>query len=420
MSNLSLFLARRFYKSAGRDAQRRASRLAILIATAGVALGLAVMIVSVSVVRGFQQEISAKLTGFSSHLMVFNDSIFASPESYPIMANDEVMSLLKGEPGVKHVQRVSQKMGMLKTNDAYQTISLKGIADEYDTQFLQEHIVEGKIPAYAVDSSANNKIVVSKQQARDLHLKVGQKVYAYFFEETIKPRRFEIAALYETNMPQFDKHYVIADMNMVNRLNNWNDDQCSQLEIFLDDFKQLDDVNTRVAQKMNGRRDSYGSVYTTLSVKKHPHTASAFSWLSVLNTNIWIILVLMVGVAGFTMISGLLILILERTATIGILKAMGMTSRKIRQTFISYAAMIVLRGCLWGNAIGMAILGLQHYFGWIKLDPESYYVSVAPVVLDGSWILGINVVTILATVLALVVPSLIITHIQPAKSIRFE
>jgi lipoprotein-releasing system permease protein len=182
----------------------------------------------------------------------------------------------------------------------------------------------------------------------------------------------------------------------------------------------VDATDVSLGKNLNGRRDKYGSVYMTQSVKNHPHTASAFAWLEVLNTNVWIILVLMVCVAGFTMISGLLILILERTTTIGILKAMGMTNQKIRSTFISYAAMIMMKDCLWGNVIGLGVIGLQKYFGWVKLDPQSYYVSTAPVLLNWTWIISLNIATLFITVMALLVPSLVVTRIQPAKSIKFE
>lgn len=420
MSKLSWFLAKRFYKSSSGDTHRKASKLAIGIATAGIALGLAVMLVSVAVVKGFQQEISNKLTGFSSHLMVYNDSMFVSPESFPIAADPAVINAIKGDENVAHVQKVSQKLGILKTHDAYQTISLKGIAAEYDNSYLKSQIIEGQFPDYTNDTLASTKIVISKRQAQDLSLKVGQKVYAYFFEETIKPRRLEVAAIYETNMPQFDRSCVIAHLPMVNSLNDWQSDQCSQLEITLKDFDKLEITGERLASQLKGKRDKYGSVYVTQNVKEHPYTASAFTWLEVLNTNVWIILVLMVCVAGFTMISGLLILILERTSTIGILKAMGMTNERVRRTFISYAAMIITKGCLWGNVVGLTVIGLQYYFGLIKLDPESYYVSTAPVLLNWMWVLGLNVATLVITVLALLVPSLVVTRIQPAKSIRFE
>ena len=416
---LTFFLARRFYKSAAGDRKRRASKLAIRIATAGVALGLAVMIISISVVKGFQQEISNKLTGFSSHLMVLNDSSFASPQSYPIVTDEQLLQQIEQTPGVKHVQRVSQKMGILKTDSAYQTISLKGVGPEYDLRFMRQQMVEGRIPQWKGDK-ISNQIVISQMQAQNLGLKVGQKVYAYFFEQTIKMRRLEVVGIYNTNMPHFDRHFVLTDIATLRQLNNWAQDQSSMLEIYVNDFSNLDHVQTLIGKQINGQTDRNGSVYSTLSVKEHPYTASAFSWLEVLNLNVWVILVLMMGVAGFTMISGLLILILERTRTIGVLKAMGATGSRIRHTFIIYAALIVVKGLAWGNLIGLGIILSQQWWGWVQLDPENYYVSAAPVLINGWWILGLNVATLIVTVLSLIVPSFVIAHIQPAKAIQYE
>ena len=417
--SLSLFLARRFYQSANVDQKRRASKLAIHIATAGVALGLAVMIVSICVVKGFQNEISNKLTGFSSHLTILNDSAFYSPESYPIVLDSAFVSKIQGVSEVKHVQRVSMKIGILKTEDSYQSISLKGIAEEYDTSFIAAHMVEGILPHFT-DQKSTNQIVISQMQADDLGLKIGERVYAYFFENTIKMRKFEIAGIYQTNLPQFDEHFVLTDLYTVNRLNKWEKDQSSCLEIHLRDFDDLDQAQIKVGRMINGTQDRYGSTYDTQSIEENPETGAALSWLEVLNMNVLVILGLMTGVAGFTMISGLLILILERTRTIGVLKAMGATNPRIRLTFITYAAMIVIRGLVYGNLFGLGLVLLQKYFGLVQLDPVSYYVSEAPVLIDVTWILVLNVVTLVITVLALVVPSYVISRIEPAKTIQFD
>lgn len=417
--SLSLFLARRFYNSAGEDQKRSASKMAIHIATAGVALGLAVMIVSICVVRGFQNEISSKLTGFSSHITILNDSSFLTPESYPIVTDKVFVDKIKGVKGVKHVQRVSQKLGILKTNETYHAISLKGIGSDYDTSFIKENLIEGSLPNFN-DEKSTNKIVVSKMLADILDLKVGSKVFAYFFEETIKMRKFEIVALYETNLPQFDENFVLTDLATVNRLNKWEADQSSSLEVHIDDYNDLDITQIRIGRLINGTHDRNGSTYTSLSVKENPQTGAAVSWLEVLNMNVLVILVLMTGVAGFTMISGLLILILERTRTIGVLKAMGATNTRIRHTFITYAALIVVRGLVIGNIVGLGLVYIQQYFGVVTLDPASYYVSEAPVLVNWAWIVGLNLATLLITVLALVVPSFVISRIQPAKAIQFD
>ena len=417
--SLSLFLARRFYQSASEDKKRRASKLAIHIATAGVALGLAVMIVSICVVKGFQNEISNKLTGFSSHLTILNDSAFYSPESYPIVADSAFAAKIKAVPGVKRVQRVSMKIGILKTEDSYQSISLKGIAGDFDTTFIAQHMVAGVLPQFT-DQKSTNEIVISQMQADALGLRLGEKVYAYFFENTIKMRKFEIAGIYQTNLPQFDEHFVLTDLYTVNRLNRWEKDQSSCLEVHLDHFDDLDMVQIAVGRLINGTQDRYGSTYDTESIQENPETGAALSWLEVLNMNVLVILGLMTGVAGFTMISGLLILILERTRTIGVLKAMGATNTRIRLTFITYAAMIVIRGLVLGNLFGLGLVLIQKYFGVVQLDPVSYYVSEAPVLINVAWILVLNVVTLVITVLALVVPSYVISRIQPAKTIQFD
>lgn len=419
---LSFFLARRFHQNAAGDRTRRASRLAIRIATAGVAVGLAVMIVSVAVVKGFQSEVSDKLTGFSSHLMVMNDSSFASPQSYPIVTDSVVVGRVQSVHNVAHVQRVANKMGILKTDSAYQTICLKGIGPEYDTGFMRRHLIQGRWLSEKGQNAAGGKgeVVISQMMADALGLKVGSKVFAYFFEQTIKMRRMDVVGIYDTHMSRFDRHYVLTDLATVQRLNGWDEDRTSMLEIYLDDFERLDSVQVALAGALQPMQGRGGATYVTMSVKEHPYTAPAFAWLGVLDLNVWVILVLMMGVAGFTMISGLLILILERSRTIGVLGALGASGRRIRHTFILYAAMIVGRGLLWGNLLGLSIVLSQYYFGWATLDPENYYVDTVPVLINVWWIVELNLATFVVTVLSLFIPSLVISHIQPAKVIRYE
>ena len=415
---LPLFLAKRFYAGTRVTEQRGASRLAIRIATAGVALGLAVMIVATSVVKGFQREIADKLTGFSGHLIVLNDSCFASPQSYPIRTDSATTALIENTPGVAHVQRASQKMGVLKTDSAYQTICLKGVAPEYDTRFMQEHLEKGRFPKE--QDTGGEEIVISRKQADALGLDAGSRVMAYFFENTIKMRRFQVVGIYKTGLPQFDDHFVLTNRTTVNKLNHWEDNQSSQWEIQLKNPAQMDEVQIALHRKLGTRTGHGASPYCILSVKEHPYTAGAYAWLEVLDMNVWVILALMLGVAAFTMISGLLILILERTRTIGVLKAMGASNRRLRRTFILYAAMIVVRGLVWGNAVGLGLVLAQRYFGFVHLNPENYYVDTAPVLIDGWWVAGLNAGTLLITVLAMTLPSLLVAHIQPAKAIQFE
>lgn len=417
--SFSFFLARRFHGSAGRDKKRRASRLAIRIATAGVALGLAVMVVSICVVKGYQHEIKERLVGFASHIEILDRHSLASPESFPIVTDKTVTDIAKRTPGVRHVQRVSLKMGIIKTEDSFQTIVLKGVDKDYDLGFLKKQLVAGHVPDFSADSAANS-IVISKKQADDMGIGLGDRIYTYFISDDIKLRRFRVAGIYETHLSQFDTYYVWTGLSAVNRLNDWQHDQSSSLEITLDDFSRLDEAQASLCSALGTRTDRYGTAYSTLSVKENPRTGSMLEWLSLLDFNVWVILALMTGVAGFTMISGLLILILERTRTIGVLKALGASNTRIRHTFILYAILIVVRGLAWGNAIGIGIVAVQRYWQPFRLDPSTYYVSAVPVEMNWLWIAGLNAATLAATVLALVVPSFVISRIQPARAIRFE
>lgn len=417
--SLAWFLALRFYKHAGRDSDRKASLLAIRIATAGVALGLAVMIISVCVVKGFQTEIRAKLAGFAAHLEVLDERSFSSPESYPIVTDQTLMSKIKTVPGITRVQRVSEKMGILKTNDAFQTILLKGVGADFDTTFLRQCVVEGRLPRFAKEGGAD-EVIISQQVARTLGLKRGDRVYAYFVSDAIRLRRFTIVGIYATNLSQFDERMIWTDRHTVNKLNDWDPEQSSALEIFLTEPEKTDVVQADINRLVGGMDDGRGGVYDTMSLSENPTTAAVMQWLSLLDFNVLVILDLMLGVAGFTTISGLLILVLERTRTIGILKSLGASNTRIRRVFLTYATLIVAKGLLWGNILGVGIVLLQRYFGWVKLDPATYYVSEVPVEINFWWIVGLNVATLVISVLALIVPSFMISRIQPAKAIRYE
>lgn len=417
--SLAWFLALRFYKHAGRDSDRKASLLAIRIATAGVALGLAVMIISVCVVKGFQTEIRAKLAGFAAHLEVLDERSFSSPESYPIVTDQTLMSKIKTVPGITRVQRVSEKMGILKTNDAFQTILLKGVGADFDTTFLRQCVVEGRLPRFAKEGGAD-EVMISQQVARTLGLKRGDRVYAYFVSDAIRLRRFTIVGIYATNLSQFDERMIWTDRHTVNKLNDWDPEQSSALEIFLTEPEKTDVVQADINRLVGGMDDGRGGVYDTMSLSENPTTAAVMQWLSLLDFNVLVILALMLGVAGFTTISGLLILVLERTRTIGILKSLGASNTRIRRVFLTYATLIVAKGLLWGNILGVGIVLLQRYFGWVKLDPATYYVSEVPVEINFWWIVGLNVATLVISVLALIVPSFMISRIQPAKAIRYE
>lgn len=420
---LTLFLAKRFFRPGtdGNDNQKhRASVPAIRIATAGIAVGIAVMIVSVCFVRGFQQEITAKLTGFASHIEITAPGAYSSPESSPLVTDSALTALVSQAPDVCSVQRVAEKLGIFKTETDFTGICLKGISTrDYDTTFLASCIVEGRMPAFS-DEESSGRIAISRYLADRLNLKLGQKVYSYFFSNTIKQRRFEVAAIYETHLRQFDKTFVITDLHTVCRLNSWNENQTSGLEVRLNSMDNLNLAHTWLNHELSQRRDPNGVPYSIVNISENPRTATILPWLDLLNFNVVVILAIMMCVAGFSMISGLLILILERTNTIGLLKALGATNRRIRHTFLIYAAFIIGRGIIIGNIIGLLLVALQQAFHIVRLNPETYYVDTAPVAFDWLWIVGLNIVTLAITMLALLAPSHLASRVQPAKAMRFE
>lgn len=421
---LSLFLAKRFMhprlSKEEAKAHSGASVPAIRIAIAGIAVGLAVMIVTLCVVKGFQREVSNKIIGFASHIELLDQRAFASPESYPIVTDQSVVNTVKRTEGVTHVQRFSEKMGIIKTDEDFMGVCLKGVAEsDYDLTFLKQCVVEGKLPQWT-DTSSSNQIAISRLQAEKLHLKLGDKVNSYFFSNSIKQRVFKVAAIYDTQMHQFDKTFILTDLYTVNRLNNWATNQSSGLEIRVKDMESITPTHILLKRAFTNKTDSYGGEYSLLNIYENPRTGSVLSWLKLLDFNILVILVIMLCVAGIGMISGLLILILERTTTIGLLKALGATNRRIRRTFLWYAFFIVGKGLIWGNVIGFAVIGLQANFHVFHLDPASYYVDTVPVEVNALWLVGINLLTLALTMLALIVPSFLVSKVQPAKAIQFD
>ncbi len=409
------FIAQRLFRSKDKGGQR-ASNPAVVIATLGVAIGLAVMLLAVGIVRGFQREITAKVVGFGAHIEVLDLRSLFSPEVFPIHADTAFCDSLRSIAGVGHVQRAAQKMGVLKTAENFQGITLKGMSENYDTAFLHRCMVEGSLPQ--ADTAASNSIVISRKQADDLQLKVGDRVFAYFFEQTVKTRRFKVRGIYETHMPQFDGAYVFTDFGTVRSLNGWKGDECSVVEIYADDFDNLVDTRYGVALKIAGKSTSDGTPYSAITIEEH--YPAVFSWLALLDMNVWIILCLMASVAAFTMVSGLLILILERINMIGVLKALGASNTKIRRIFLNLSTLIVVRGVLLGDALALLLMFVQNKWGVIRLDAEAYHLDVVPIELTAWLFVLINLATIFVTVLALVLPSYMISRVNPVKAIKFD
>ncbi|MDO5525490.1 MAG: ABC transporter permease [Prevotella sp.] len=413
---LPLFLARKIYGSD--DKNQKVSKPAIRIATLGVAIGLAVMIITVGVVYGFKHSIRDKAIGFGSHIQVENFMSMQSGDPYPICMDDSLINVLKNINGINHVGRYTLTQGILKTDSDFLGIVFKGIGEEYDTQFLAQNIIEGEMPRFSARKSSN-KILVSKTIADKLHLKTGDRLFAYFVcTDDVRVRRFTVSGIYETNMSHFDQVICIADLYTTNKLNGWEPNQCSGAEIEVSDFTRLEQVAQEMVEKVNRTTDHNGETISTQTIfEAYPQI---FTWLDLLDINVWIILALMTCVAGFTMISGLLIIILERTQMIGILKALGARNSTVRHTFLWFATFIITRGLLLGNIIGIGLLLLQKYTGVVTLDPKTYYVSEVPVEINIPIFLAINAATLAISVMVLVAPSYLVAHIQPSKSMRYE
>ena len=411
-----LFVARRIYRS--KEGKKEVSKPAVLIAMWGIAIGLAVMIVAVAVVIGFKHEVRDKVVGIGSDITITNFDAQKSYETVPVVAGDSLLDALRAMEGVKHVQRYSTKPGMIMTEDNFLGMVLKGVSQEYDWTFLKEHLLEGEIPAFT-DSASTNRTLVSRTIANKLNLKLGDKLYTYYISaENVRARRFEVAGIYQTNFSIYDNMFLLTDLYTVNRLNAWKADQASGIELEVADVSRLEETKEAISAEVDMLKDRYGATYYTQTVEES--NPQIFAWLDLLDMNVWVILILMTGVAGFTMISGLLIIILERTNMIGVLKALGADNLAIRKVFLSFSVFLIGRGMLWGNIIGLSFVFIQSQFHLFKLDPSIYYVDSVPVAFNLWWWVLLNVCSLLASVLMLVGPSYLIAHIHPAKSIRFE
>ena len=408
--NVSFYIARHFRPKAP-------------IAMLGVALGIAVMIISVSVVTGFKHTIRDKVIGFSSDIVVTNYmTLHTLDQSNPINADNALIKEIKETEGVERVQRYSQKQGVLKTNDDFLGVLFKGVGEDYDTTFLASNLIDGKMPRLSMYKSTQ-QLLISKNMADKLRLKVGNKVFVYFLsDDEVRARPFNITGIYRTNFARYDDVMCFTDLYTISRLNGWKIDeentQVSGCELQVADFDSLNVVAERVAKKFDNIQDS--QMHNLASCTVYDMSPQTFAWLDLLDLNVWIILILMVCVAGFTIVSGLLIIILERTSTIGLLKALGARNSMIRKTFRWLALGIVVKGMIWGNIIGIGICLLQEKFGIVKLDPTAYYVSEAPVEMNWLIILLLNIVTLIITIAVLVIPSFFIGTVRPAKTMRME
>lgn len=409
------FIARRLYKS--EQGSRSVSRPAVLIAQIGVALGLAVMLVTIAVSFGFKHEVREKAVGFSSHIHISNYEGGQSHDAQPVAADSALLGRLAAMPSVEHVQRYAAKPGVFRTENDFMGYLLKGVGEDYDLSFYTQYLKEGVVPSFS-DSVASGNILISRFIANKLQLGVGDKIDSYFLQGTMRARRYTVAGIYETGFNEYDRLFVIADLKAVQALNRWEPDQVTGVEVLLTDFSKVEEMNWELGTLLDRTEDCYGEQYLVQSVTDI--NPGLFAWLNVLDMNVWLILALMIGVAGFTMISGLLILIIERTQFIGILKALGASNASVRKAFLYLAMLIIGKGMLWGNIVGLGLCAVQKFTGLIPLDPANYYLDRVPIEFNWPFIIVVNVVMFVLSVLILIVPSHLISRIYPTKAMRFE
>ncbi len=408
------FIAKRIHFQQGK---KNVSRPAVRIATIGIALGLAVMIISVAVVIGFKNEIRNKTIGFGGHIQITN---FDNNNTYamnPIKADKALIKKIASIDGVRHVEKFATKPGIIKTDSEFQGVVIKGVDADFDWDFFKSNLIEGRIIDVS-HSTASKEVVLSKYMANLLSLKLGDSFFTYFIQDQVRARKFKIVGIYSTNFIEYDKLFLIADMRQVQTLNDWDKDSFSGLEVLISNFDRIDEVGDAVYDATANKFNDKGAAYSTQTIKQI--NPQIFSWLDLLDMNVWVILFLMLAVSGFNMISGLLILILERTNMIGILKSIGATNWSVRKIFLYHSFFLIGKGMLWGNLIGLSLCGIQYFTGIVPLDPEAYYVATVPIYFNWLYIILLNVGVLIASLIMMIGPSYLITKINPAKIIRYE
>lgn len=409
------FIAHRL--SNPKEAKRSLSRPFVKIATFAVAISVAVMIITIAIVIGFKSEISEKTIGFGSHIQITNLDRNTSFETTPIRSTQAFIPSVLETEGVKHIQPFAVKPGIIKTTNDIQGVVLKGINSEFDWSFFQKNLKQGEILTLA-DSVTSNGVVISQTLSLLLSLSIGDKFDMYFVQEPPRFRRFTVEGIYDTQMAEFDKLFILCDLKHIQQLNGWEADQVTGLEILVDDFRKIQELTYEVEDLVAFQFLDDGSRLRAQNIiEKYPQI---FDWLALQDLNVIILLVLMIAVASINMISGLLIIILERTQMIGTLKALGAENRFIRNIFIIQSGHIILKGLLWGNLIGIGLALIQHYFGIIKLDEANYYLSTVPIHLSAIHIILVNIVTFALTIAMLLIPAMVISRISPDKTIKFE
>ena len=410
--NLEYFIAKRLITA--KDHKSSISAPIIKIAIAAIAIGMVMMIVSVATGIGLQQKIREKVSAFNGHIIISNyDNNQSEATLTPIAKNQEFYPKFNSVAGVTHIQAIATKAGIIRTEKAFEGIVFKGVGTDYQWSNIKEYLVAGRLPN--LSSQLNSEVVISQFLADRLQLKVGDAFNTFFIKENQNQlpniRHFKITGIFNSGFQEFDATYILGDIRHIQRINKWSPNQIGAFEIFVDDFDQIQSVGEEVYQQTPSNLDS------KTIIEKYSYI---FDWLQLFDFNILVILGVMILVATINMVVALLVLILERTQMIGILKALGANNWSVRKMFLYNALYLILRGLLWGNGIGIGILLIQKYFGIIQLNPENYYVNQAPVYFDLGYIAALNVLTIAVCFLVLLIPSYIITKISPIKAIRYD
>lgn len=405
--NLSLFIAKRITFNANRTFSKLIVRIAIL----GVSLGLAVMILAIAIVKGFKSEIREKVRGFSGDIQITKLDLNSSFENTPFSLADSLFRKIAGEPGIEWIQSFATKPGIINTNEEIEGVVLKGVGPDYNWTYFKKILISGQPIDFSDNLKSKTQILISKYTADRLKLKVGDDFLMYFIENSLRKRKFQIVGIYELGVDEVDKLHVIGDINLIRNLNNWSQKEVGGYELRVSKFDQLDAIENRVYEALGMNLKSY-------TIKQYYPTI--FDWLSLLDVNTQVILILMLAVAVINMISAFLIMILERTNMIGLLKALGSTNWHIRKIFLCNAAYLIIWGLIYGNILGVGLGLFQAKTHFFSLDQASYYIDFVPVQLNFADVILLNIGTLLICLVVLLLPSLLVTRISPLKAIRFK
>jgi lipoprotein-releasing system permease protein len=409
--NYELFIAKRII--AGKKYKNSISSPIIKIAITAIALGIIIMLIAVATGAGLQHKIRDKMAGFKGHIQIVNyDANNSDVSTTPVEKNQDFYPKFKNITGIKSIQVFANKGGILRTKTDFEGIIFKGVSTDYDWSFFEEYLIEGKVPDFK--QPRTKEVLLSQTVMNRLRLKLSDTILATFPKDSFKKlpsnKKYIISGIYNSGFSQFDKNMMIGDIREVQIMNNWNENQVGGFEVILDDFNEINSIGNEIYRETSSLLKSTTIVDTYQNI---------FDWIKLFDNNIWFIIGIMIVIAGINMITALLVLILERVQMIGILKALGSDNTSIRKIFLYNASYLIVKGLFWGNIIGLSIIGIQYYFKVITLNPETYYVSTMPVYISLTSIALLNLGTLLLCFLILIIPSYVITKIEPSKSIKF-